>query len=321
MEVPVRCGRCGTVHGSGLVIPPESLLRWLQHAESTPDAFRGPFARCPTCNSLNSPSALVESHAVGHELHRASSDLREIRDLISELETKIYQTRPSPAVDDVINKAHLSAGGLSRLIPQGQANVLAFLALVVSIATLVEQTLVDVLSPGAGAERSSQPGNGQSDCPGESAGSLTLDVQVDRYRSGLWISGIVNSRLTPYVMLGSSVYDQRRRAGRPADRSGDRWDCHIYLSGHPSGPAIVIVGLIDQETERSLTARVDRGAWRLIHSPDMRFTLFGPAFRCDLEVRENTKMSSNNPTLYTTIRVKHTTRFGMLSVSAIEAFA
>lgn len=139
MGTPVRCDRCGTVSVSGVIIPLSSLddadhVRGLAAAPGTGDL-------CPVCrNPLGAP-ARRESGKLLAELdgELSSADAEFVRVLLREL----VASRDPEATRRKIESDTGPVGRLATLLPRGYADTVAFLALVVALATLAEQTVAD----------------------------------------------------------------------------------------------------------------------------------------------------------------------------------
>lgn len=139
MVTPVRCDRCGTVSVSGVIIPLSSL--------DDADQVRGLAARsgtgelCPVCRNPLGVPALRESGKLLAELdgQLSQADVDFVRVLLKEL----VASRDPEVTRRKLESDTGPLGRLGPFLPRGYADTVAFLALLVALATLAEQTVAD----------------------------------------------------------------------------------------------------------------------------------------------------------------------------------
>jgi hypothetical protein len=141
MELPVICGKCGTTSVGGLIIPAGTTASLRAEKIKTDQLSVRHNQVCPVCHSLISresidltlevTSALLQSKSAGADLRSIAESLREL------VNSKSGETQ----VDSVLAQGKWEP--LRRLLPKGQANVLAFCALVIAIATFLENILAN----------------------------------------------------------------------------------------------------------------------------------------------------------------------------------
>lgn len=158
VDLPVRCGTCGVTFYGDLIVPAGATASPLAESGSLSETPSNVAARCPLCRSEQDEESLDLSRqilAVLRELQAEQADLRGIAASMREL---IAERADEAKVDEELADRHLN--GLRRLLPHGQANVLAFCALVVAIATLAESILVS-LPMVSTQSHSAETGNGR----------------------------------------------------------------------------------------------------------------------------------------------------------------
>jgi hypothetical protein len=152
MSVPTPCPRCGTVHVGQLILPTSAVTEALRRGNEP----LGPGDLiCPKCNHVASEAErklLFDLFLSIKFSEGSTSDLQRLLTLARNLQLD--------NVDELVARRKLEDGttpsyrGLARFVPRGQANVLAFVAVLISSATLVENILGDweALTGGAAAQ-------------------------------------------------------------------------------------------------------------------------------------------------------------------------
>ncbi|WP_370017413.1 hypothetical protein [Planotetraspora sp. GP83] len=141
MDLWILCARCHS-HVPGVEIEATSSLLKHEPDDWPPGGIPGASQRCWVCGFMNGPEVVRESLAalwlINAKLERAERErlLVTIKDLVR------TQADLAAALAR-IESEQPQLSRLRRLIPHGQANVLAFLALVIGLATLTENTLAD----------------------------------------------------------------------------------------------------------------------------------------------------------------------------------
>lgn len=134
MSRPIRCPHCGTISRGGLILP----ITTIASGPIDDTAASAPPTRCPLCTRDLPTNAFDESREVQRLIdeHLTHAEVQELRAL---LQRALREPEPDPAVQRTLSRV---TGNL-RLAPRTYAEWVAFLALVVASATLVENTVAD----------------------------------------------------------------------------------------------------------------------------------------------------------------------------------
>jgi len=150
MDLPVRCVHCNTVFSSGLILPSEYLFK--NKIETITNASGASIPICLRCGRSSGPESRQESgdlFKILMGMPLSAAELEKLRAVLLPLiKTKISEE----AAKELLTK-NPKLHGIAKMLPRGQANVIAFLALVVALLTLVESIIADwpslskILSP------------------------------------------------------------------------------------------------------------------------------------------------------------------------------
>ncbi|MBB2949168.1 hypothetical protein FB565_008973 [Actinoplanes lutulentus] len=141
MSLPVRCGRCGAIYSSGIILPPSAAARLLGDGEPVP---LGEPVHCAVCRreiDRTDVAKTLEALTLIIADQPTASQVRELRELIDSL------LRARAPEDQVRSEVEAEAKAFPRLragLPKSRAELYGMLALVVALTTLAEQILADL---------------------------------------------------------------------------------------------------------------------------------------------------------------------------------
>jgi hypothetical protein len=140
MNLPVRCVHCNTIFSSGLILPPEYIFK--NKVQTIANASDAPMPICPHCGKSSGPESQQESGDLLRALMGMSLSGAELAKLRAAL-FSLNRTEISEEATRNMLAENPKARGIARMIPEGQANVIAFLALAVALLTLLESAIAD----------------------------------------------------------------------------------------------------------------------------------------------------------------------------------
>ncbi|GII26999.1 hypothetical protein Pmi06nite_04410 [Planotetraspora mira] len=144
MELPILCARCGTHFQSGTDIPPTSSLFEFDPRKMPLGGIPRAGEPCPICGFLNGSEAIRDTLAIIYTVRTAALRREETARLAAAIDAlRESQAGVEEAVAALADREP-KVSGLRRVIPRGQGNTVAFLALLVSCLTLAENILGDL---------------------------------------------------------------------------------------------------------------------------------------------------------------------------------
>lgn len=230
MSRPIRCPHCGTISSGGLILPIATIASDPVDTTAARIPAPGPAGplRCPLCRRDLPMDAIDESNDIRRlvDEHLTPADLHDLREL---LRRTLHEPTPNPAVERKLS----NLTGNLRLAPRGYAEWVAFLALVVATATLVENTVADFGTPVGLANLWPKRSADKPDPtpPPTSRGHLQLREPIDRSR-----------------------FDLNRRVLRIRGRYPESGDLFWRADGYPSGGGPIWTRLDERGRETSDTS-------------------------------------------------------------------
>jgi len=204
----------------------------------------------------------------------------EIRILIEVIRRVTAERRSAEAAVREIETKAGRLGAVVRLVPRGQGNILAFLALVVAIATLVENTLGDLgkLLPKRTPVRT--PGPSQ-----HASADRRLDVtEVSSKGSPRWqliLAGTVNLS-EPFELWAFSYFYRSKavdyREAAPITVSTGPWTCRLTNTSYGILAIRLTIGFVHSNVANRLRRlkQMDEHTPWVDLADNMSFSIFGP---------------------------------------------
>ncbi|MET7461262.1 hypothetical protein [Nonomuraea sp. NPDC005501] len=144
MELPILCSRCGAHFQSGVELPAASSLFEFDPYKMPLDSIPKAKRPCPICAYINDHEPVLHTLGVLYTVRMAALRRDEQERLINKIaQLEESQCNPGQVINEILDEEPKVAG-LRRLVPRGQANILAFIALLVSSVTLLENMLGDL---------------------------------------------------------------------------------------------------------------------------------------------------------------------------------